>query len=197
MGAMPMIRSPATRAAKVAASCVAIAIVVLATRTARADDAPEGDASKPATAQPSRFVMSVGAGYERLSLFGVSISGAEVEAVIGGKIGDVVLAADLEGFSGSTEYGLSTTMFSGGMLLEGAFDRVRIGGGLRVGMLDVHRASGGRNLEGSNAGCFVRGSFDVVRFDSDRGALFLALKLSADSVGGALYGLTMGGGMRF
>jgi hypothetical protein len=189
---MPIIRDVALRTAKIAASCAVLAAVVLAPHPAWAEDAP-GDDKPP----PNRFAISLGAGLAGYKLYGVSIGGGALEAVLGGNIRHVTLGADIEGFSGSTQYGLSTNMFTVGMLVEGDFDRFRLGGGFRLGSFNVDRATTTGSLGAGLFGLFMRMTFDIVRFDDDRDAVFLAFKFNTDTVGGGLYGLTLGAGVRF
>ena len=181
-----------------AASCAAMAVLVLTTRPARAegDDVP---AAKPAPTahRPNAFGLSLGAGFAAQKLYGVSMDGAGLEALIGGNVGNITIAADVEEITGSTEYGLKTNTFTIGLLLEGDFDRFRIGGGARLGMLSVDRATTGSNLDGSTEGIFVRLSFDVYQFNEGRGGIYLAAKGSVDSVGGSLVGGVLGAGVRF
>lgn len=175
-----------------AAACLALTAVVLATHLAHAEDVPDED--KP---PPNRSVISLGAGIARYELYGVSIDGGTLEALVGGNVGHLTLAADIDGFIGSTRLGLSTTMFTVGMLFEGDFDRFRLGGGFRLGTLNVDRATTTGTLQATSAGLFMRAGFDVVRFADDRDAIYLALKLNTDAVGGELYGLSLGAGVRF
>ena len=141
--------------------------------------------------------MSLGAGFVAQKLYGVSMDGAGLEALIGGSIQNITIAADVEEISGSTEYGLKTNTFSIGLLLEGDFDRFRVGGGARLGVFSLNRATTGNNLDGSTEGIFVRLSFDVYQFNEGRGGIYLAAKGSVDSVGGSLVGGVFGAGIRF
>jgi hypothetical protein len=175
-----------------AASCLALAALLLPTRSAHAEDARDED-----RAPTNRFAMSLGAGFAGYKLYGVSIAGGALEAVVGGNVGHLTLAADVEGLSGSTQFGLSTHMFTLGMLFAGDFDRFRLGGGFRFGTLSVERSTTADSLQGSSIGIFMRATFDVVRFADDLDAVYLALKLNTDSVGGTLYGVTLGVGVRF
>ena len=175
-----------------AASCLALAALLLATRSAYAAEAPDED-----TPPPNRFAVSLGAGFAEYKLYGVPITAGALEAVIGGNLGHLTVAADVEGFSGSTQFGLSTNMFTVGMLFAGDFGRFGLGGGLRFGTLNVDRATNTGTLQGLSAGIFMRATFDVVRFADDHDAVYLALKLNTDTVGTALYGVTLGAGVRF
>jgi hypothetical protein len=88
-------------------------------------------------------------------------------------------------------------MFTAGMLVEGDFERFRLGGGFRLGTVHVDRATTPGSLQAASIGLFMRATFDVVRFDEDRDAVYLALKLNTDTVGGAFYGVALGAGVRF
>lgn len=194
---MPIPGGPAVRIAKAAASCAAMAALVLTTRVARAegDDVPPAKPA-PAVHPANAFELSLGAGFAAQKLYGVSMDGVGLEALIGGNVQNITIAADVEEIGGSTEYGLKTNTFSIGLLLEGDFDRFRVGGGARLGLFSVDRATMGSNLDGSTVGIFVRLSFDVYQFNEGRGAIYLAAKGSVDSVGGSLVGGVFGAGVR-
>jgi hypothetical protein len=214
---MPTGGRPGVRAASIAGAGVALVLLGLTPRSAHAanDDGegaapeavPSGDSASDAqdrgsgssrTAGPqNRVSLSLGAAYAVRRLYGVSMNGGGVEAVLGGNFGNITVAADIEGVSGSTEYGLAMNTFSVGPLLEIDVDRFRIGAGARLGVLVVDRVTTSDSLVGSTTGMFVRGAVDVLRFASDRDAVYLVAKASMDSVGGALYGASLGAGVRF
>ncbi len=192
----------AAQGSKMTVACVAMAVLGLTTRVARADeDEDERDAANSAhpAAPANHFAMSLGAGYVAQSLYRVSINGAGLEAVFGGNFGNLTVAADIEGTSGSTVYGLATSTFDVGVLVEGDVDRLRIGIGGRLGVLNVDRATSSGSLGGASAGLFLRLTFDVFRFNGERDAIYLAVKGTVDSVGGSgsLYGGVFGAGVRF
>jgi hypothetical protein len=220
---MPTVGHPCARVAKIAVSCAALAAVGATTRTARAaNDLREGEirqfapvadgpsdivgsapGSARATASPNRCAMSLGAGYAAQTLYGVSMDGAGFEAVLGWNLGKVTLAGDIEVIHGSTEYGLTTNTFSVGVHLERDIDRFHIGGGIRLGALEVDRVTNGESLVGTIlGGIYVRASVELFRFHGDRDAVYLAAKGSLDTVGvscpvGGLYGAVIGAGVRF
>ena len=130
-------------------------------------------------------------------LYGVPMGGADMDALLGAESGTVTIGADIEAMSGSTHYGLGTTGLNAGPFIEGHFDRLHIGGGVRLGAFNVNRATSSGGLFSSSEGVFLRVSVDVFRFDGDTGAVFLFAKGSADTVGGALYGVACGAGVRF
>jgi hypothetical protein len=157
---------------------------------------PEVEA-RPAPTRRARAFWSVEGGYAYQNLYGVPMSGVDLAGAVSGNVGTLAIGALLEGIPGSTENGLKTLTLSGGPLVQGIFDRVRLGGGLRVGLFDVSRATAAASLLSLSAGVHARASLDVVSFDKDNEtALFLVVKGSIDSVDGALYGATAGLGLR-
>jgi hypothetical protein len=193
------------------ASFLAAGLLGLTIRAAHADTEPPSDHSTavPQDADPdapryvrpptprTRFVWSLGLGYVFQGLYGVPMGGAEMDALLGAESATVTIGADIEAMSGSTHYGLGTTGLNAGPFIEGHFDRLHIGGGVRIGAFNVNRASNSGGLFSSSEGVFLRVSVDVFRFDSNAGAVFLFAKGSADTVGGALYGVACGAGVRF
>jgi hypothetical protein len=86
------------------------------------------------------------------------------------------------------------------VLVEGHSDRLRLGGGLRVGVFNVDRATDSGGLFGASGGAYLRAAVDLYRFDEvsgATGAVFLVAKGSADIVGAPLLGLVGGVGVRF
>src|ERR1700722_12758786 len=183
-------------------ACVAIAVLGLTTRVAHGQTEPTDaeDASPPPPAAPapeSRFVFFLDGGFAYQTLYGVAIRGGDIDAVFGASTPKFTIAADLDAMHGATEFGRATNALSVGPLVEGHFDRVRVGGGVRFGLLTVDRSTLSGSLSASSEGFFLRLSVDFYRFDEQRGsAVFLLAKASADSVGGALLGGTLGVGMR-
>jgi hypothetical protein len=142
-------------------------------------------------------VVSLGGGYSYQSLYGVPIQGVDLEAVLGADTGDLTVGADIEGIVGSTEYGLSTSAMTVGMLAEGHVGRVRIGGGVRLGVYNVNRATDSGSLFASSEGLFARASVDLFSFNETHDVVFLVAKGSVESVGGRLLGAVGGAGVRF
>ena len=183
-------------------ACVVIAVLGLTTRAAhgQTEQTDAEDSSPPPAAVPApenRFVFSLDGGFAYQTLYGVAIRGGDVDVVLGASTPKFTIAADIDYMHGSTEFGLATNALSFGPLVEGHFDRVRVGGGVRFGYLTVDRATLSGSLSASTEGFFLRVSVDLYRFDERKGsAVFLLAKGSADSVGGALVGGTLGVGMR-
>jgi hypothetical protein len=194
------------------AAFVVAGLLGLTTSTAHADPEPpsdrptaspqdtnaDPDVSRFARPRPprSRFVWSLGLGYVFQGLYGVPMGGVDMDALLGAESETVTFGADIEGMSGSTRDGLSTTALNAGPFIEGHFDRLRIGGGIRMGAFNVDRVTNGGSLFSLSEGVFLRLSVDVFRFNGDTGAVFLFAKGSADSVGGALFGVAVGAGVR-
>jgi hypothetical protein len=155
--------------------------------------------SAPSTgpAPRSRFVVSLGGGYSYQSLYGVPIQGVDLEAVLGADSGDLTVGADIEGIVGSTEYGLSTSAMTVGILAEGHVGRLRIGGGVRLGVYNVNRATDSGSLFASSEGLYARASVDLFSFNETHDVVFLVAKGSVESVGGRLLGAVGGAGVRF
>ncbi len=193
------------------ASFLAAGLLGLTIRTAHADTEPrpdhpmeipqDADSDAPRSVRPppprTRFVWSLGLGYVFQGLYGVPMGGADMDALLGAESATLTIGADIEAMSGSTHDGLGTTGLNAGPFIEGHLDRLHIGGGVRIGAFNVNRATSSGGLFSSSEGVFLRVSVDVLRFDSDAGAVFLFAKGSADSVGGALYGVALGAGVRF
>src|SRR5580698_6616242 len=142
------------------ASFLAAGLLGLTIRAAHADTEPPSDHSTavPQDADPdapryvrpptprTRFVWSLGLGYVFQGLYGVPMGGAEMDALLGAESATVTIGADIEAMSGSTHYGLGTTGLNAGPFIEGHFDRLHIGGGVRIGAFNVNRASNSGGL---------------------------------------------------
>jgi hypothetical protein len=162
-----------------------------------ADSEGEVSAARREPAPKSRFFLSVAGGYAYQNLYGVSIGGGDIDVVLGAESAQLTIGADIEAVGGSTEYGLATTELTFGLLLEAHFDRFRVGGGARLGAFNVERATDTGGLFASSEGVYARASFDLFHSDLGKSTIFLFVKGSADSVGGALLGAVGGIGMRF
>ena len=69
---------------------------------------------------------------------------------------------------------------------------------MRVGGLDIRRATNDTGLDNVSLGVFGRLSFDLVQFDDEgRRAIYLVAKGSVDAVWGSLYAVSLGAGVRF
>ena len=141
--------------------------------------------------------MSLGGGYSYQILYGVPMQGLDVEAVLGADDGDITIGADIEGIVGSTEYGLSTSAMTVGLLAEGHLGRVRIGGGLRLGVYNINRVTDNGSLFASSEGLYLRASVDLFSLNEANDVVFLVAKGSVDTVGGPLVGAVCGAGVRF
>jgi hypothetical protein len=168
----------------------------------RVDTEPQGPrAASGADPHPGhRFVVSLGGGFAYRSLYGVPMTGVDLEAMLGSDSGTLTIGADLEATHGVTEFGLINDALSAGVLVEGHYDRLRIGGGARVGVFNVDRATDSGGLFTASVGFYLRGTVDLYRFDEASGAsgaIFLALKGSVDAVSDPLLGAVGGAGVRF
>ncbi len=160
---------------------------------------PQPEASVPQAGATARFAPSLEGGYSYQNTYAIPIQGFDVLAIaavdLGGtplRVGGVVGAA-----FGTSDGRLRTTTTSLGPFAEARFDRLRVGGGVRVGTFNVVRATDGTGMFNLSAGVFARTSFDLITFDkAGHGALFLAAKASLDSIGPVLYGLNASLGVR-
>jgi hypothetical protein len=173
-----------------------------AARVDTVDTEPEAPrAASGAEPHPGhRFVVSLGGGFAYRSLYGVPMTGVDLEAVLGSDSGTLTIGADLEATHGVTEFGLINDALSAGVLVEGHYERLRIGGGARVGVFNVDRATDSGGLFTASVGFYLRGTVDLYRFDEASGAsgaIFLALKGSVDAVSNPLLGAVGGAGVRF
>ena len=158
---------------------------------------PPGGPLEPSVAHRSHHIYgSIEGGYSYQSLYSIPITGLNLTGILGVDLGGLEVGGLFEAVPGRTEGGLDTLSFALGPIIEGHFDRVRLGGGLRVGTFNVTRATDGTSLLSTTLGLFGRLTVDVVQFGND-GGLFLFGKGSLDTVGGALYGLSAGIGVRF
>jgi hypothetical protein len=99
---------------------------------------------------------------------------------------------------GKTEGGVNVTTTSLGALLEWHYERLRLGGGLRIGTFNYGRITDRANVFNFSAGAYTHVSIDMVKFDPNgNGALFIAGRGSIDSTGIALFGLNVSLGARF
>jgi hypothetical protein len=192
-------------------SSLSVALLALATRVAQGQEpmavlprpslTPSGGAEAPhasSTIQlvPKGHFFSFSGGYSDQVLYGVGIAGVDLEAMGGTDYGKVAIAAIADCTPGSTQYGLSTFAITVGPHLEGHFGLLRVGGGLRFGVLNVERATASGSLLGSSVGTYLRLSADFARFGDNGGGLFVVAKGSADYVGEGLFGLVAGVGVR-
>jgi hypothetical protein len=171
-----------------------------APKPAAADDAPPDRDEGPRPPEPGRrhTLLAVDAGYEAQSLFGLSMTGLTLGAILGVQQGDLAVGAIFEFGRGTTQEGLQTTNVDIGGIVEHRIDRLSLGGGVRVGTFDVSRITGTTPLLSTTAGIFARVSYDLLTFgQDDRSALYLLGKASLDSVDAPLWGAGLSLGVSF
>jgi hypothetical protein len=153
---------------------------------------------EPPSNRTVRPFLSLEGGYAFQSLYGVPMTSADLSAAVGGRWDTFAAGAILEAMPGSTQDGLQTITLTLGPLFEGRFDRLRVGGGVRLGAFNVNRITTNGGLFSLTAGAFARVSYDLVDLDDARTqAIFVILKGSIDSVDAALLGASCGLGVRF
>jgi hypothetical protein len=179
---------------------------LLVASSARAQEQPtpapasaeEEEGPAPAPARPKdRVLFSLDGGYAYQNLYSTDINGIDLFAVIGADLSTWAVAGIAELDRGWTVYGLTTTTFTSGGLIEGHFGRIRLGAGPRVGTMVIDRVTSHASLGSVSAGLCARASFDLITFHEGHGAFFLVGKASVDTVGTALFGATAGLGVRF
>jgi hypothetical protein len=160
------------------------------------------DLARPTPVPPprhqTRIFGSIEGAYSYQSLYGIPINGFDITGLIGGDFGSWGLGGELEVVPGRTDGGLAAYTVTVGFLAEAHFDRLRFGGGIRVGVLNINRVTTGGSIGSASIGLVGRISYDLLRFDNEgNGAFFVVGKASLDSVGDSLYGVTLGLGVRF
>jgi hypothetical protein len=175
-------------------ACLLILPFFLATRVARAEELHRSE-----LVAKHGFFVSVDGGYAYQSLYGIGMTGAEIDVALGGDVGRFAAGAVIEVIpAGWTEYGLRTTTVSAGALFEGHVNRLRLGGGPRIGAFTVQRVTRDASILGIGEGLYTRASIDVVHFGDEADAtLYAVLKAGVDWIGGPLFGVTAGLGARF
>jgi len=175
-----------------------------AAATPPADPHETPDFPAPAPVPPlrprrtARLTESLEAAYAYESLYGIWINAADATALLGADLGVWSIGAQAELAAGKTDGGLTTFAYSIGAFAEAHVDRLRFGGGTRLGGLSVQRVTTSGSIGSGSIGVFGRLSFDLVPLDDEwNGAVFLVAKASVDEVGGGLYGATIGAGVRF
>ncbi len=147
---------------------------------------------------------AVEAGVAWQSLYLNTFVGGSLDGLLTVDLGDLSVGGTMELVESWTDDGLASFALRAGVVVERRIDRLRLGGGARLGGIEVRRATDDTALSAVTAGVFGRLSFDVARFGSKRGAVYLVAKGSVDldpqlnylSVG-ALYGVSGGVGVRF
>ena len=165
-------------------------------------DADLPDLARPTPVPPpphqSRVFGGLELGYAYATLYGISMNAADVSGFAGVDLGSWGIGLQADVMPGQTQGGLDTFAFTLGSMAEAHVERVRIGGGVRLGVFNVTRATTSGSLATATAGIVGRISYDLVRLDDEGdSALFLVAKGSADAAGDALFTVTLGAGARF
>ena len=159
-----------------------------------ADPPPPPPRQRPRT----RLYGWLAGGYAVQRVFAIGASGYDVSGSLGADFGSLSVGAEVDVVSAITDGGLHTTTVTFGPVVEGHFDRIRVGGMLRIDSYDVGRVTNGGDLFSLGIGLGAHLTLDLVPFDDDHGALFLMLKGNVDAFGdAALYGAFGGAGVRF
>jgi hypothetical protein len=147
---------------------------------------------------PGRTFVFLEGGYALQSLYKVPMTAVDVSASAEHMRDDFAVGVTFDSTIGTTQDGLHTFALTLGPLVEARIDRLRLGGGVRLGMFNASRVTTGGGIFGVSAGAFARFSVDVVDLDAAHTqAIFVVLKGGVDAVGGALYGASLGLGARF
>ena len=166
---------------------------------------PQADAPQLTLPQPAprprrrvRFFGSFEGGYQFASLYDVSMNGGTIGGLLGADFGRWTVGGRLEGTPMRTEGGLTSFAIFFGPETEVRFGRLRVGGGLRVGILTVDRVTTSSTMAQMTLGLEARLSVDLIRFDDDgHGAFFLVANSSTDIVSSLMYAIGAGAGVRF
>jgi hypothetical protein len=164
--------------------------------TASAEDTPPGNSAADEPARTHRLVWSLEGAFAHQQLYFVPINSAEVALTVGANFPGFSISGLLSGTFGATVDGLHTVTANWGPLFEVHAGVFRLGAGARVGVLYIPRATDGAALGSTSIGVIGRVTADVLGADSDEG-LFLVAKATVDYVGTALYGVTIGLGVRW
>jgi hypothetical protein len=125
--------------------------------------APE---APPASDSHSGFSARLSLGGTYRNLYGIHFGGGDATVLLGGQTKKHVgFYADIEGFLGTTKFGLTTSNFQLGFITEGEIGRLRIGGGVLFGWLIVRRITTDGTMFDFTVGPSLQGSFDIVRFE--------------------------------
>ncbi len=121
---------------------------------------------EPAPAPPSRsrFSAKLFAGPSLRQLYGIGFYGADFGVGLGADLGSFGVHGVLEGFAGSTTFGLLTGQFRWGVTFEGRVDRLRFGGGPMFGSMWVRRITRGTSIQDFTFGPTLHLTVDIVRF---------------------------------
>jgi hypothetical protein len=165
----------------------------------RAADPSEASTSASTESAHSEFVGWLEGGYAGQTLYGVPAAGFDASAALGARKGILEGGVVADFLHANTSYGISSTAATAGMFVQlRVLGRLRLGGGVRIGILDVARATNGGALGSGSGGVYGRLSFDLVPFGTEgAGAVFVFAKGSLDTVDTALYQGVLGLGARF
>jgi hypothetical protein len=188
----------------------ALAALLLATPAALAQESPGAPAPAasdvyrlpppppPLRRDGPRVAGALEGGYTLQNLYGFAINGAAFEGNVVADFGSWSFGGMLDVVEARTDLGLGSFAIRAGPIVEARSGRLRLGGGFRVGGLDIRRATNDSVMYAASLGVFVRVSVDLFQFEEEgRGAIYLVGKGALDDVGGALSGASLGVGVRF
>jgi hypothetical protein len=163
---------------------------------ASADDAPVATARKPAKPPPPIGIRFDG-GWSPHRLFSLPVNGADVGLGVGPRTSPhVAIWGTPRLFLGSTENGLSVWSAHIGAEVEGIIDRFRLGGGLGLFFLGVHRAVRNETLLSWGPDFRATTRFDIIQ--NEDFAIFARAQLDGgyEFFGESLFwGPTLGAGV--
>jgi hypothetical protein len=159
---------------------------------------PPADAQVDAPSRFPRLAWSVDGGYAHQALYGVPINSASLSLVVGANFRQLLVGGFVDGSYGSTVDALRTLTGTSGPLVEGHFGVLRLGAGVRFGLLAINRATATDSMTSASLGAMARATVDLLGTDSSQG-LFLVGRATVDCVGTPttpLYGVMLGVGIR-
>jgi hypothetical protein len=164
---------------------LAFALLVVTTRAKAedpTDDPPHGPYLLP-PGNPSQFSLKLAAGADYRNLFGVPIYGGDGSVSLGTSTGVFAAYGTLGVMSGSTQYGLHTSMYRLGFSMEIRTHRFSFGCEIRPSYLNIERVtnSSAGNLGSLGFGFALYIAFDVAAWREH--AVFLAATLDVDDYG--------------
>jgi hypothetical protein len=181
-----------------------VVAVALVSASAPAETVPAATTSEAPASAPSlerrRFSPSLEVGYGYQSTADLAVNGLDVLGILAGETSNPHESFRIGGAIGvsfgRTEGGVPMTTTTVGPLFEWHFERLRLGGGPRIGTFTF--ASNGYTELDLSVGLYARVSVDLVGFDANRhGALYVAVKGGVDFTGVGLYGVSLSLGARF
>jgi hypothetical protein len=175
------------------------ALAVLSLGTPAAARAPlERDADDDAGAGGRRSLLRARGGFAVRRIEGIPVHGADLGFAIGGTTPIGGLRAALDLMFARTEFGLSTSSGSLGVLIDYPLgDDFHAGAGARLGVLTIERITSDSKLGALGVGMLGFGEWDFWRL-GERTRGFLELRLGADIYDDRLlWGPTLGVGLRY